>query len=656
MGCPCRSSGHGAFGRLRVLVFLAVLWLWSVPSHAYDQAVKIGVLALRGPTQAARMWAPMAVYLTSKLPGHVFTIVPLGFNDVVPAVEGEKVDFVLVNSGIYIDLADRYGADRIATLRNRDRDRWYTEFGGVIFTRADRADIRILGDLKGKSFMAVDETSFGGWWAAWRELRTAGIEPERDFRPMRHGATQDAVVYAVRDGLVDAGTVRTDTLERMAAEGRIDLSDYHVLNRQHHEGFGFLSSTRLYPEWPIAKLRHTPEELSQRVAEALLQMPPDSEAARAAQSAGWAAPLDYQPVRDLLMELRAALPGTKDGKISLPALLQQHSRRLLLAALGVLSLGLAAAYVVTLKRRLGRVRTQLRQSRDALQEANRKIELVHAQLLQSEKMASIGQLAAGVAHEINNPIGYINSNLGTLANYVRDLLGVLSTYEELERDFAHEPGIQARLRHVKVKMDLDYLKQDLADLVRESQEGVAHIKQIVQDLQTFSHADDGEWRWADLHKGLESTLNIVWNELKYKAEVVKEYGELPRVHCVPSQLNQVFMNLLVNAAQAIEERGAIVIRTGRTGDDWVWVEISDTGCGIEPEVLPSIFDPFFTTKQVGKGTGLGLALSRGIVERHGGRIEIESEAGKGTTFIIHLPVGTELAEQPQEKILGAAVS
>ena len=627
-----------------------------MPSYAYDQVVKIGVLALRGPTQAARMWSPMAVYLTSKLPGHVFTIVPLGFNDVVPAVEGEKVDFVLVNSGIYIDLADRYGADRIATLRNRDRDRWYTEFGGVIFTRADRVDIRILGDLKGKSFMAVDETSFGGWWAAWRELRTAGIEPERDFRPMRHGATQDAVVYAVRDGLVDAGTVRTDTLERMAAEGRIDLSDYHVLNRQHHEGFGFLSSTRLYPEWPIAKLRHTPEELSRRVAEALLQMPPDSEAARAAQSAGWAAPLDYQPVRDLLMELRVGPPGTKDGKISLPALLQQHSRWFLLAALGVLSLGLAAAYVVTLKRRLGRVRTQLRQSRDALQEANRKIELVHAQLLQSEKMASIGQLAAGVAHEINNPIGYINSNLGTLANYVRDLLGVLSTYEELERDFAHEPGIQARLRHVKVKMDLDYLKQDLADLVRESQEGVAHIKQIVQDLQTFSHADDGEWRWADLHKGLESTLNIVWNELKYKAEVVKEYGELPRVHCVPSQLNQVFMNLLVNAAQAIEERGAIVIRTGRTGDDWVWVEISDTGCGIEPEVLPSIFDPFFTTKQVGKGTGLGLALSRGIVERHGGRIEIESEAGKGTTFIIHLPVGTELAEQPQEKILGAAVS
>src|SRR5690606_15045558 len=210
--------------------------------------------------------------------------------------------------------------------------------------------------------------------------------------------------------------------------------------------------------------------------------------------------------------------------------------RFLLAAHGVLSLGLAAAYVVTLKRRLGRVRTWLRQRRDALQEANRKIELVHAKLLQPATLASIGHLAAGVAHEINNPIGYINSNLGTLANYVRDLLGVLSTYEELERDFAHEPGIQARLRHVKVKMDLDYLKQDLADLVRESQEGVAHIKQIVQDLQTFSHADDGEWRWADLHKGLESTLNIVWNELKYKAEVVKEYGELPRVHCVPSQL------------------------------------------------------------------------------------------------------------------------
>lgn len=655
MGCPCRSSGHGAFGRLCALVFLAILWFWNVPSHAYDRSVKIGVLALRGPTQAARMWSPMAVYLTSKLPGHVFTIVPLGFDDVYAAVEREKVDFVLVNPGIYIELMDRYGVDRIATLRNRDRDRWYTEFGGVIFTRADRADIRTLNDLKGKSFMAVDETSFGGWWAAWRELRTAGIDPERDFRPLRYGTTHDAVVYAVRDGLVDAGTVRTDTLERMAAEGRIELSDYHVLNRQHHEGFGFLSSTRLYPEWPIAKLRHTPEELSQRVAEALLQMPPDSEAARAAQSAGWAAPLDYQPVRDLLMELRAG-PDTKDGMNALPALLQRHSRWFLLAAFGVLGLGLAAAYVVTLKRRLGQVQPQLRQSRDALQEANRKLEMMHAQLLQSEKMASIGQLAAGVAHEINNPIGYINSNLGTLANYVRDLLGVLSAYEELEKSLAHKPDIQARLQHVRVKMDLDYLKQDLADLVRESQEGVAHIKQIVQDLQTFSHADDGEWRWADLHKGLESTLNIVWNELKYKAEVVKEYGELPPIHCVPSQLNQVFMNLLVNAAQAIEERGVIVIRTGRTGDDWVWVEISDTGCGIAPEVLPSIFDPFFTTKQAGKGTGLGLALSRDIIERHDGRIEVESKVGKGTTFIVHLPVGAGLMELPQKKIPGAAVS
>jgi PAS domain S-box-containing protein len=258
------------------------------------------------------------------------------------------------------------------------------------------------------------------------------------------------------------------------------------------------------------------------------------------------------------------------------------------------------------------------------------------QLIQSEKMASIGQLAAGVAHEINNPVGFVNSNMNTLTGYVRDLLDMVSAYEQMEALVSDQERI-AGVRELKARVDLDYLREDIFHLLSESQEGLTRVKKIVQDLKEFSHVGKTEMQWADLHRGLDSTLNIAHNEIKYKADVVKEYGELPQVECVPSQLNQVFMNLLVNAAHAIDKRGVITVRTG-VKDGWVWTEVADTGAGIPPENLSKLFDPFFTTKPVGKGTGLGLSLSYGIVRKHGGRIEVESEVGRGSTFRVRLPV------------------
>jgi len=277
----------------------------------------------------------------------------------------------------------------------------------------------------------------------------------------------------------------------------------------------------------------------------------------------------------------------------------------------------------------------------------RKLEDAHSQLLQSEKMASIGQLAAGVAHEINNPIGYVYSNLGTLEKYVQDAFGMLELYEQAESAIT-DAEVKSRLQAAKQRLDLAYLKTDLRALMEESQEGITRVKKIVQNLKDFSHADSAdEWRYADLHRGLDSTLSIVNNEIKYKAEVVRQYGVLPEVECLASQLNQVFMNLLVNAAHAIEQRGTITVSTGRQGDE-VWVEIADTGHGIVPEHLQKIFDPFFTTKPIGKGTGLGLSLSYGIVQKHHGRIEVQSKAGKGTAFRVWLPI-----TQPPEKELPA---
>jgi len=265
----------------------------------------------------------------------------------------------------------------------------------------------------------------------------------------------------------------------------------------------------------------------------------------------------------------------------------------------------------------------------------------HEQLLQSEKMASIGQLAAGIAHEINNPVGFVNSNMGSLKNYVGTLLGVIERYEQAA---APHPALAAQLAALREQADLEFLKEDVTDLVRESMDGLKRVKDIVQALKDFSHVGETEWQVADLHHGLDSTLNIVSNEIKYKAKVEKQYGVLPPVTCLASQLNQVFMNLLVNAAHALRETGVITIRTG-AADGWVWIEVGDNGCGIAPENLNRIFEPFFTTKPVGSGTGLGLSLSYGIVNRHGGRIEVASVVGKGTRFTVHLPVQPAQAAQ-----------
>ncbi len=259
------------------------------------------------------------------------------------------------------------------------------------------------------------------------------------------------------------------------------------------------------------------------------------------------------------------------------------------------------------------------------------------QLMQNEKMAAIGQLAAGVAHEINNPVGFINSNLNSLARYLENMIEVIDLYQVVEPLLDKHDEVVDLIYLVKKRFDLNYIKQDVHELVSECIDGTARVRQIVQDLKEFSHVDEAEWQLVDLHQGLDSTLNIVNNEVKYKAEVIKEYGDLPPVECIASQINQVFMNLLVNAAQAIEEYGTITLRSG-VRDGGAWVEIADSGKGIAPEHLKRLFEPFFTTKPVGTGTGLGLSLSFGIVKKHHGHIDVQSAVGQGTRFTVWLPL------------------
>lgn len=273
-----------------------------------------------------------------------------------------------------------------------------------------------------------------------------------------------------------------------------------------------------------------------------------------------------------------------------------------------------------------------------LQALNDKLSQMKEQLIQSEKLASIGQLAAGIAHEINNPIGYIFSNFGSLETYLKELLEMLEAYQRAEPTLPASAEA-ANLKAKREAIDLEYLKEDIPALMRESREGIVRVRKIVQDLKDFSHVDaNPQWQLASLNQGIESTLNVINNEIKYKADLVKDLADLPAVQCMPSQINQVVMNLVVNAAHSIgAERGLITVRTRCEGEQ-VWLEVTDTGSGIAPEVLPRIFDPFYTTKPVGKGTGLGLSLSYGIVQKHHGSIDVQSEPGKGSTFRVTLPL------------------
>jgi len=269
--------------------------------------ITLGVLAFRGVDEALRMWTPTTEYLQTRIPGVRFRILPLTNDSIDGAVASGEADFILTNSGSYVALNQRYGITRIATLITRRSTGPSTRFGAVIVARADRADIREIADLQGKRFAAVHPDGFGGWWMGWRELRNQGIDPFQDMSLEFTGFPVDLVMQAVRTGQVDAGTFRTELLEQWAAEGRIDLTDFRVLNARETPGFPFLHSTELYPEWPLAVQAHVDEGLAKRVLQALLSLPEQHPVLEAAEIAGWTIPLNYNPVHDLMRELNVGL-------------------------------------------------------------------------------------------------------------------------------------------------------------------------------------------------------------------------------------------------------------------------------------------------------------------------------------------------------------
>lgn len=359
---PPAVSAAGFFTKTLLFTLFILNVVTASPLLSHETEVRFGVLANKGVENALERWNPTADYLNRQLPEYSFKIVPLRFEEVEPAVKNGEIDFILTNTSHYIELESLYGANRILTLM----DSGLTIFGGTIFCMADRDDIRSIQDLKGKAFMAVDKFSLGGWRSAWRELKDQGINPTKDFKSLEFKGSHNDVVFAVMNRKADAGTVRTGTMEELAKDRKINLRSFRILNEREYTGFPFRVSTRLYPEWPLAKLNHTTDSLAKKVSIALLKMPKTSNAALAADIDGWTIPLDYYPVHELMKELRVR-PYENYGKVTIRSIITQYWYMIIMVLIVFLSMTSFLLYIGKINKKLQSMQEELKKANEFLE-------------------------------------------------------------------------------------------------------------------------------------------------------------------------------------------------------------------------------------------------------------------------------------------------
>lgn len=686
------------------------------------QPISIGVLSHRGDEATLNHWTKTADYLSRVMPEYRFYIDPLDFNEVDEVVGAGLVDFILVNPAIYVNLEVRHRVSRIATLKNRWGDEAYNIFGGVIFARAERYDLNTLEDLKGSTFVAVDETSLGGFLMALRELKAQGINPYRDFIDLSFAGTHDEVVMAVREGKFDAGNVRTDILERMANEGRIRLNEFRIIQQQHYAEFPMLHSTRLYPEWPFSKVRHISNQLAHEVSIALAEMPEDDLAAIVGNYAGWTIPLDYQPVHNLLKELLLP-PYQHPQRFTLLDVLQRYWTWLLGSLLLLLFMGGMTTWVWRLNRALSHAKQRLEaqhalildsvadgiygvdtqgnstfvnrameeitgwkaediigknqhtmlhhtradgspnpgeecpvyhtfrdnhalyvdddifwckdgrsipveyssnpirdehgratgavvvfrditERKNAAEEARQhQIELAHV-----ARLSTMGEMASGIAHELNQP-------LSAISNYTRGSIRMLKSGKE-------------------------GLREQLIEVMERVASQAERAGEIIRQLRRFIRKEEPERKRVDLNRLIRELVAFLQPELR-KAGIALQLqltDGLPRLWAHDIQLEQVLLNLTRNAIEAMQDvsgdQRRLLIRTS-LGEGGVELVVEDSGHGIGEALRETIFEPFVTTKE--QGMGLGLSISRGIIEAHNGRLLLDHASGRGTRLRIVLP-------------------
>lgn len=578
--------------------FLLILLLFTFFVWANNETIKIGVLAKRGSTVTFKKYNETAKYLSEHIPGFKFVIVPIPFNNIFNVVEHKSVDFILANSGFYVELEYRFGVQRITTLVNKHiSGASLKTFGGVIFTHMDNVNkFNTLEDIKGHTFLAVNEHSFGGWQTAWREISEAGIDVKDDIK-LSFSGTHDKTVYDVLAKKYEVGTVRTDTLERMTLEGKIDLSEVHIINRKYYDDFPFMISTELYPEWPFAKLKHTSDSLSKQVAIALMNMRADDSAAKASSISSWGTPLSYQPVHDCFKELEIP-PYFHEIKF-LDAVEKYWVWIFVVSFFAVSGVSMFLYQL--------RLTNNLRNTQD--------------ELVQTEKMASLGRLVAGISHEINTPIG-----IGvTAASHLKK--EVQSFKKEFENESLTKSNFLEYIDHFSQSSGLILANLDRAAQLIQSFKQVS-VDQSSDGIRTF-----------DLKEYLNEIVLSLRPMLKAKNPMITiNCPDAVKITSYPGAFYQVISNLIMNSMiHGFSERddGKVTIDV-EYYQHHLLIRYKDNGKGMSPTDIKKVFDPFFTTRRGFGGSGLGTHIVFNLVtQKLQGAITAQSEKGEGLTYIMH---------------------
>ncbi|MEM6423956.1 MAG: PhnD/SsuA/transferrin family substrate-binding protein [Cyanobacteria bacterium P01_D01_bin.128] len=607
-----------------------------------DKIVKVGVLSPWGPKETKQRWQPTLDYLSEQVPDHKFEFVSLNFENYETQVAERKVDFVLINSGLYVELEGGYGARRIATLRNLRLGEPYAEYGAVIFAQVEPGQPRTLDlqTLKGKSFARLPDSSFASWMITWHTLEQNGITPNRDLGEMTVFETFEDVVYAVQDGRAEAGAVRTDALERMARAGQINLEEFAIYNAQSQstQGFPFLRSTDLYPEWPFATLAHTPVDLAESVSVALLDLPPEHPATQAGRYHSWTIPANYQPVHELFRDLKVS-PYEGWGEVTLTQAMYQH--RFWLMFVGVCIGGLTYVSVRSAERQ--RTATQLLQVNSDLEERveERTKELQTAKEHADTANRAKSEFLANMSHELRTPLngilGYaqILQRSKSIGHQEQQKVSIIAQCGNhlltLINDILDLSKIEARKLELVVNaFHFPSFLQGVAEIcrIRAEQKGISLIYKVDSNLPSGIKADEKRLR--------QVLINLLGNAIKFTND---------------GQVTFLVQVLSVEPSPNRSDQGSTYT---------LRFSVKDTGIGITPEQLSKIFLPFEQVgnlKKQSEGTGLGLAISQKILALMDSQIEIQSEVDQGSNFWfdITLPEAKEWATISRRLIEGVVV-
>jgi two-component system sensor histidine kinase TtrS len=708
------------FNIIFLLFFLLGSFCIEIEAKARNATpfIKIGVLSHRGEEKTLKMWNPTAYYLIARLPQYDFEIVPLDFDQVESAVNSAAVDFILVNPGIYVNLEAKYNVTRLATMINLRNNTPYSIFGGVIFTYSDRDDIQTLNDIKGKSFIGVDENSLGGFQMAWRELNALNINPYDDFSALKFSGTHDKVVMSVIDEEFDVGTVRTDILERMSDEGLIDMDDIKIIHPQHYSRFPSVHSTRLYPEWPFSKLAHIDPKLARQVAVALFQMPKEDPALMAGKYAGWSIPFDYHEVHVLFKELKLP-PYSGLAQLTITEAITRHWYWVLASIIALLALLGLTSLMVRHNRELKYAQYRMQRRHQLINESVADgiygVDLVgNCTFVNRATMEMTGwteedligknqHLILHHTHEDGSPFLRVDcpvhhASFDNQSRFIADDIfwkkdgtyihveysctplrglrgetrgsvvvfrdttarkqaqkhaeehqlqlahvGRLSTLGEMASGLAHELNQPLTAINTNARACIRLLEADIsnaercADVMEKIATQAERAGGIIQHIRHFAHKELPNIKPAKLENMLTVVLDLVEREIKSKKIILilDLDEETPWVMAQDIQVEQVILNLVRNAIESLEgmptSSRKLIIKTTKMPKKKVEIRVTDTGRGIKKVIQEQLFEPFMTTKD--NGMGLGLSISQGIIEAHGDQIKVETPMGhSGVSF------------------------